>query len=214
MLRALNHAVRAGFLLACASLGTVAIAQAPSHGFYGGLTLRENGAEQGLAIGAAGNPDRFVSSLAPTPGSQALVFGGYRWRNDLALEAVLNSVDGYRLSGRGGVGLLLPAATDSARSWNVDLYGSWAFWRRFSLYGRLGYTAFDSTPLYSTSVASVMADRRGRDGLNYGVGLRYDVNRSLGLKLEYARVGTLALDAGSTVLPDSDQVQFGLQFRF
>jgi opacity protein-like surface antigen len=94
------------------------------------------------------------------------------------------------------------------------LYGSWAFWRRFSLYGRLGYTAFDSTPLYSTSVASVMADRRGRDGLNYGVGLRYDVNRSLGLKLEYARVGTLALDAGSTVLPDSDQVQFGLQFRF
>jgi opacity protein-like surface antigen len=185
----------------------------PSHGFYGGLTLRENGAEQGLAIGAAGNPDRFVSSLFPVPGSQALVFGGYRWRNDLAVEAALHSADGYRLSGRGGVGLMLPAA-DAPRTWNVDVYGSWAFWRRFSLYGRLGYSASDPTAVYSTSVASAMAERGGRDGLNYGVGLRYDVNRSLGLKLEYARVGALALDAGHTVLPDSDQVQFGLQFRF
>ena len=53
-----------------------------------------------------------------------------------------------------------------------------------------------------------------RDGLNYGVGLRYDVNRSLGLRLEYARIGTLAQDVGTTVLPEGDRVQFGLQFRF
>ena len=69
-------------------VASVAGAQAPVSGFYGGVTLRENGAEQGLAIGAAGNPDRFVPSLA-APVSQALVFGGYRWRNDLALEASL-----------------------------------------------------------------------------------------------------------------------------
>lgn len=200
----------AGLLLAAAAAG----AQAPVAGFYGGVTLRENGAEHGVAIGAAGKPDRFVSSLAATPGSQALMFGGYRWRNDLALEAALASTDGYRLSGGGGVGLMLPGGTDPSRAWNVDVYGSWAFARRFSLYGRLGYSQAETTPLYSTSVASAIADRRIRDGLNYGVGLRYDVNRSLGLKLEYARVGTLALDAGSTVLPDGDQVQFGLQFRF
>lgn len=199
----------AGLLLVAAAAG----AQAPTAGFYGGVTLRENGAEQAVAIGAAGNPDRFVS-LAAMPGAQALVFGGYRWRNDLALEAALATIDGYRLSGRGGVGLMLPAGDDPSRAWNVDVYGSWAFARRFSLYGRLGYSQAETTPLYSTSVASAIADRRIRDGLNYGVGLRYDVNRSLGLKLEYARVGTYALDAGSTALPDGDQVQFGLQFRF
>ena len=197
----------AGLLLVAAAAG----AQAPTAGFYGGVTLRENGAEQAVAIGAAGNPDRFVS-LAAMPGAQALVFGGYRWRNDLALEAALATIDGYRLSGRGGVGLMLPAGDDPSRAWNVDVYGSWAFARRFSLYGRLGYSQAETTPLYSTSVA--IADRRIRDGLNYGVGLRYDVNRSLGLKLEYARVGSDALDAGSTALPDGDQVQFGLQVRF
>jgi len=36
----------------------------------------------------------------------------------------------------------------------------------------------------------------------------------LGLRLEYARYGKLAGEAMTGVLPDSDQVQFGLQFRF
>ena len=203
-----------GLLVAALGMATVAAAQAPAAGFYGGLSLRENGAEQGLAIGAVGNPDRFTFALDPSPGPRALVFGGYRWRNDLALEAALGSADSYRLSGRGGVGLMLPDATDpTARAWNVDVYGSWAFWRRFSLYGRLGYSQSETVPLYSTSVAA-SADRRVRDGLHYGVGLRYDVNRSLGLRLEYARIGTLAQDVGTTVLPEGDQVQFGLQFRF
>ena len=67
--------------------------------------------------------------------------------------------------------------------------------------------------MYSTSVSG-RGDRRQRDGLSYGVGLRYDINRSLGLKLEYARIGTHAADVGSLALPDGDQVQFGLQFRF
>ena len=56
--------------------------------------------------------------------------------------------------------------------------------------------------------------RRNRDGVNYGVGLRYDVNTVLGLRLEYARYGRLAGETMTGVLPDSDQVQFGLQFRF
>jgi opacity protein-like surface antigen len=142
------------------------------------------------------------------------VFGGYRWRNDLALEASLGSVGDYRLPGRGGIGLMLPDdAASGATSWNLDLYGSWAFSRSLSLYGRLGYSQSEATPVYSTSVAGAI-DRRERDGLNYGVGLRYDVTRSLGLKLEYARIGNALNDLGSTALPEGDQVQFGLQFRF
>jgi hypothetical protein len=56
--------------------------------------------------------------------------------------------------------------------------------------------------------------RRNRDGVNYGVGLRYDVNPVLGLRLEYARFGRLAGEPMAGVLPDSDHVQVGLQFRF
>jgi opacity protein-like surface antigen len=63
--------------------------------------------------------------------------------------------------------------------------------------------------------ALVISDvRRNRDGVNYGLGLRYDVTRALGLRLEYARYGRLAGEATSGVLPESDKVQLGVQFRF
>ena len=63
-------------------------------GFYGGIALRDGGAQQGVAIGEAGNLRRFGSPLGDAWASQALVFGGYRWRNDLALEAALGSGNG------------------------------------------------------------------------------------------------------------------------
>ena len=52
------------------------------------------------------------------------------------------------------------------------------------------------------------------DGVNYGVGLRYDVTRALGLRLEYARFGRFAGENIGGFFPESDQVQFGMQFRF
>lgn len=194
--------------------GTSRAADAPSSGFYGGISLRDSGAQQDVAIGDAGSVGRFTPMLEDTRAQQALVFGGYRWRNALALEAALASADGYRLPGRGGVGLMLPGSDAAAKTWNLDVYGSWSFRRSFSLYGRLGYAQAEGVPAYSTSVAASPGDRRYRDGLNYGVGLRYDVTRSLGLKLEYARVGTHPSEAGAIAFPDGDQLQFGLQFRF
>jgi opacity protein-like surface antigen len=197
--------------LLAAGIAASAAAAEPRSGFYGGIAMREQGAEQGLQFGEAGNAGRFAAATSNPQASQALVFGGYRWRNDLALEAAVESSEGYRLPGGGGVGLVVPGASAPGRTVNVDVYGSWSFWRAFSLYGRLGYAQSEATPVYSTAVA---AERRARDGLNYGVGLRYDLSRSLGLKLEYARIGTQASDASAWALPDGDQVQFGLQFRF
>jgi opacity protein-like surface antigen len=183
-------------------------------GFYGGIALRDAAGEQGVAIRDASSPWARLAPIA-TEGqaSQALVYGGYRWRRDLALEAALGS-ESYRLPGRGGIGLVLPVDDDSAsRRWNVDVQGSWAFWRSVSLYGRLGYSQSELAPLYRTSVVANPGDARTRDGLNYGVGLRYDVTRSLGVRLEYARTGLFASDVVSGT-PYDDQVQFGLQFRF
>ena len=56
--------------------------------------------------------------------------------------------------------------------------------------------------------------RRLRDGVNYGVGLRYDVTPALGLRLEYARFARFAGESVAGLLPDSDQVQLGMQLRF
>ncbi|MEP6678914.1 MAG: outer membrane beta-barrel protein, partial [Betaproteobacteria bacterium] len=140
------------------------------------------------------------------------------WANDLALEAAFATADRYALArnGRGGVGLDLasPADAAAARSWNADVFTSWSFRRSFALYGRLGYAQSDQPQAYAPATFLSSDPRRTRDGVNYGVGLRYDVTRALGLRIEYARFGRFAGESVNGLLPESDQLQFGMQLRF
>jgi opacity protein-like surface antigen len=190
-------------------------------GFYGGLSMRERGAEsEGLQFGHISLAwNKFTSPVTEDNGARTLAFGGYRWVNDIAVEAAVATGERFALSpdgtaGRRGMGLAFANASDAgARNWNADVYTSWGFAKRFSLYGRLGYVQSEPVSSYSGTLA-VSDVRRNRDGVNYGVGLRYDVNRALGLRLEYARFGRGQGDTVNGVLPDSDQVQLGLQFRF
>jgi len=201
---------------------------ARTSGFYGGVSMRDPGTENpGLQANAP--PSAWTWYAPPTVdegATQALVFGGYRWRNDVAVEASFSSIDKYALRPadlaptRRGVGLGLASgalglADVSSRSWNLDVYTSWAFYKSFALYGRLGYAQAEATPtaLVGTSLVTGGDARRTRDGVNYGLGLRYNLKSDLGLKLEYARFARFGMETGS-VLPESDQVSVGVQFRF
>lgn len=188
--------------------------RATPDGFYGGIAVRDGAAEQGVAIrDAAGAFGRFAPSVGELQSSQALVYGGYRWRGAVAVEAALGS-ESYALPGRGGVGLVFPGEDEAAsKRWNLDVQGSWALWRSLSLYGRLGYSQSEIAPYYRTSVVASTGEWRTRDGVNYGIGLRYGLTRSLGLRLEYARSGLFGTEPVG-VTPYDDQVQFGVQFRF
>jgi opacity protein-like surface antigen len=190
-------------------------------GFYGGLSLRDPGKTESLGVNLAplGNAwGKFSSPMTDDAPSQSLVFGGYRFGNDVALEASFGLADRYVLqpsnpSGRRGVGLSLLPSDSASRTWNADVYTTWSFLRRFSLYGRLGYAQTDNG--WAATPYTVTPDARRRDGVNYGLGLRYDVNRALGLRLEYARFNRFAGEIPSSgVLPESDQVQLGVQLRF
>jgi hypothetical protein len=200
---------------------------AATGGFYGGVSLRDGGADgAGVNFGPATSVwTRYTAPTIDDTATRSLLFGGYRWSNDVAVEAAFNSSDKYALRsptvapGRRGVGLGLssPAAGLAdvhSRTWNMDVYTSWAFYKTFALYGRLGVGQSETTSLFNGASLTNGADpRRLRDNVNYGVGLRYDVNRSLGLRVEYARFGRFAGDMGST-LPESDQLTFGVQYRF
>ena len=203
---------------------TASAADRPVSGFYGGLTLRDQGIERsGMSLGIPANAlSRFSITAIDDAATRSLLYGGYKWANDVAVEASVNANDAYTLRPaepvRRGVGLLPSAGSFGlpdapSRSWNVDLYTSWNFLRSFSLYGRLGYAQADLAPTLVTQPISSTDTRRLRDGVNYGVGVRYDLNSSLGLRLEYGRFGRFAGEIGSTPL-ESDQVTFGLQFRF
>lgn len=191
------------------------------NGFYGGVAMRENGSEaNGLALGNVSLAwNRFSAPIADDTSQRSLLFGGYRWRNDLAVEAAVNTTDKYALHQGAQTPLIGPGAglalTDaSARSWNADVYTSWEVIRSLSLYGRLGYAQSDARQIFSGASLVPGDPRRPRDGVNYGLGLRYDVTHSLGLRVEYARFGRFAGEGVGSGLPDSDQVSVGVQFRF
>jgi opacity protein-like surface antigen len=194
-------------------------------GFYGGVSLRERGADSaGVTIGSVNSVwNRYVAPVADELSPRALVFGGYRWRNDIAVEAAFNSSDMYALRpadalvGPRGVGLNFASSAGlgeaQARTWNVDVFTSWTFYRAFALYGRLGYAQSETAPGFGAVPPASSDIRRLRDGVNYGLGVRYDMNTALGLRLEYGRFGRFAGEIG-TGLPETDQVSVGVQLRF
>ena len=223
-----KQSLAAGFtvlLLALAGGAVAADAPGSTPGFYGGVSLRNAGQEgEGVSVGhLLANPasiwNRYTSPVAEDSGSRTLAFGGYRFGNDLAIEAAVATLDRYSLQpppagARRGVGLsLVPEADSSGKTWNVDVYTTWEFRNRMSLYGRVGYAQTEAQPAYIPGFNGDTV-RRNRDGVNYGLGLRYDVTPALGLRLEYARFSRFAGEAVAGPLPDSDQLQLGMQFRF
>ncbi len=184
-----------------------------------GTTASGVGINFGPAAQSALN--RFTVGAVDDTTTSRLLYGGYRWQNDVAIEAAIGSTDKYALrpldSGpvRRGVGLNFSssAADVQSRAWNLDVFTSWTVYKALALYGRLGYAQSEAPPNPGFSPLSISAARGLRDGMNYGVGVRYDMNSALGLRLEYSRFGHFAGEIG-TSLPDSDQVTFGLQLRF
>src|SRR5437764_5982405 len=87
-------------ILSCAALAWGANASAIAQdGFYGGLALREDGADaNGLKVSTLPFAwNRFPAPLAKDAAQRALVFGGYRGRSDVSVEAALNTTEKYAL---------------------------------------------------------------------------------------------------------------------
>jgi opacity protein-like surface antigen len=89
----------------------------------------------------------------------------------------------------------------ASRAWNADVYTTWSFQKSFSLYGRLGYAQSDALPAYALAALPPSETRALRNGVNYGLGVRYDVTPALGLRLEYARFSRFAGEAVAGPLP-------------
>lgn len=190
------------------------------NGFYTGFADRQVDLRGGRGL------DTAWSKLAPVAQEEAangsLLYGGYRFRDAFAIEAAVSSLSashklGLRLDPRA----LLPGSSvpgkleQRPQNWNLDLFTNWALQPSLSLYGRLGYGYVDPRALSAPAADPVLARRGGREGFNYGVGLRYDMTRSLGLRLEYARYGfTLPGAELLNGLPETDQLSIGVQYRF
>jgi opacity protein-like surface antigen len=204
--------------LLATSVTVAATSAAAQDGFYGGVALREGGADaMGLVLGKLPFAwNRFAAPTAEDATQRALVFGGYRWSSDISVEAAFNASDKYALRpGSIGVSSVGLGLSDPTRTWNADVYTSWEFVHSLSLYGRLGYAQTDGRSLLAPVTLLTTDARRLRDGVNYGVGLRYDLTQVLGLRVEYSRFNRFGVEnVNAGLLPETDQVTLGVQFKF
>jgi opacity protein-like surface antigen len=189
---------------------------ASAQGFYGGFNVRPKNVDPAMAV----LEERALAWIKPSgdePSQQAMVYGGYRLGRDVGVEAALTH--SQRLGLRFDPSSFGFAPGDpTAKSWNVDLYTSWALQPRFSVYGRLGYEQPAQAGLNAATGPLDNLGRRQMTGLNYGLGLKYDLNPGMGVRFEWARPHRNATGAnGISDLPrtyDPDQVTVGVQFRF
>jgi len=203
------------FLLALAG------AASAQNGFYSGYSDRSQNVQDGPALAT---PWSMLAPVAKEESANGAVFyGGYRFRDAFAVEAAVSSLAsmhqvGLRLDPRA----LMPGSGAPGRpeqrpqTWNLDLFTNWSVQPSLSFYGRLGYGYQDSRVQPQAALPDAAGSRRGvREGFNYGIGLRYDMTRALGLRLEYARYGfTLPGNELLNGLPETDQLSIGVQYRF
>jgi opacity protein-like surface antigen len=189
---------------------------ASAQGFYGGFAVRPKNLDPAAALFAT--QSQSLSWLKPSgeePSQQAMVYGGYRLYPGLGLEASLTRSErlGLRFDPRS---FGLTAGDPTSRAWNLDVYTSLALQPSLAVYGRVGYEQPNPVPQLAPSATDISL-RRQAIGLNYGVGVRYDLNSGMGVRLEWARPYRSATTANLSEPPrpgESDQLSVGLQFRF
>jgi OmpA-OmpF porin, OOP family len=121
------------------------------------------------------------------------ILGGFQFNKFFAVEL------GYYDFGEASSG----AATLEAEAFELVAVGSFHFTDRLSVYGKLG--------AYQGTLEGAGADEDSTD-LTYGIGLRWDFTKRLGVRGEWQRYE--ALGGGNLVETDVDVLSIGLIFQF
>ncbi len=148
------------------------------------------------------------ASLAPDNGYRLKL--GYKYSRYLAVEGEFSDVT------RPSDFFANPASLSStfrSTGFAVDTVATLPVWR-FSFYGRLGAYHGDRYGFssYSTTLLGNQAARGTR--WRYGLGVRYDLTKALGISAELERYSALGLGSPFAGDVDSDQVTVGVSWRF
>src|SRR4051794_14861406 len=121
----LSKQILVAFALGAVAFAPAVFADAPvaagerNGGFFCGVSLRHAGTEaDGLDFGhVASTWGRFASPVTDDNARRALVFGGYRFANDVAVEGSFSSAESYALrpfdaATRRGIGLSLAGSSE------------------------------------------------------------------------------------------------------
>ena len=186
-------------------------AMAAAEDYLGALKLpRANEAALGGTFSFVSEPlTGFASSRASDSGMRLKL--GYKYSRFFSVESEFVDFGRSPADIFTGPGNL--AAGFRSTGFGVDTVATLPVWRSFSFYGRLGAyrgEARNAFASYSTSLLGESAARGTR--LRYGLGMRYDFTKALGVHAELERYSPLGTaQAGDT---ESELFSVGVNWRF
>jgi hypothetical protein len=134
---------------------------------------------------------------------------GYKYSRYFAVEGQINDFT------RQGDPFANPANLASgfrSSGFGVDTIATLPVWR-FSFYGRLGAYRGDGRNPFSTYSTSLLTDTAARGTrVVYGLGMRYDFTKALGIHAELERYSPLGSSFSAET--DSDLLSVGVKWRF
>lgn len=166
-------------------------------------------------VGASlGNTDFNYNNLSGiTPGT--LDNSGNGWKIYLGFPITKNIglEVGYMDLGKGAItGTTGDTSNTRTKVYNFDLVGSYDINESFSMFGKAGIYRWG---MHSDKVVSGTASTFDDDGFKftYGLGLQYNPNREIGLRLEWERFNNLGFK-GTTGETDADLISIGAVYKF
>jgi hypothetical protein len=135
---------------------------------------------------------------------------GYKYSRYLSVEG--EYVDFTRAPGDLFTGPGNLASAFRSTGFGVDTVATLPLWR-FSFYGRLGAYRGDPRNTFGTYSTSLLGDNAMRGTrVRYGLGMRYDFTKALGIRAELERYAPLG--NGFTPEVEADQFSVGVSWRF
>ena len=132
------------------------------------------------------------------------ILGGYQFNKNLAVELGYNDMGEVSASG-GGI-----TANIESKIWEVVAVGSWPFTPQFSAYGKLGMYRGETD--FSTNAPGVGNESESNTDLTYGIGVRWDFTKNLGVRAEYQIYKDLG--GGNIGESDVDAMSVGVIWKF
>jgi OmpA-OmpF porin, OOP family len=164
-------------------------------GFYGGLGVGGTDSEVNASpiVGSKDNKDTAWKA-----------FGGYQFNRYLGIEA------GYIDLGRASVVGPAGSASFDSQAWQASVVGSVPFANQFAVTGKLGIARTDTDTVGNVGATPVLASDHNTDP-TYGLGLRYDINKTFAVRGEWERFRS---SSGSFGKSDIDVYSINGIYRF
>ena len=191
-------------------------AQAEDSNWYGGASIGQSRAKI--------DDERITASLLSTGLTSSIVddnrhtsyklFGGYQLNKNFALEAGYFNLEQFGFTAT-TVPLGTLTGTIKLKGFNLDVVGSMPVADKFSVLGRLGlnYAKAQDEFTATGAVNSPTTPSPSKSAMNYkaGMGLQYDLNKSLGLRAEAERY---RIDDAVGNKGDINMFSLGFVYRF